>query len=285
MSALRKGLRLYMHNSNFSSRLPWTLRWIRLQKREKVVVEQILQTTGGWIARHMNKPLSVPVSIFLARWGVSPNQITAFNLLLGLLSGYLAAHGSYGFLVAGALLFQLVSVIDGCDGEVAKLNKRETRFGAWFDTIGDNLSFVAFLVGVTVGVYRISHAAWILWASKISLVSFSILLSIMLSYLFRKKVQKASLVTYEKEVLGRSLEGKRGFWVFLLRYSKYLIKKDFFAFLFLVLALAHLPQVIVFLAALGTFSVSVVLTVITLKGRQANAPVLTETSTKTAESQ
>jgi len=263
---------------NFENKrkLPLTIRWIGLKPHERAVVWQILQTTGGWVARYLNKPLSVPMSIFLARRGVTPNHITLLNLILGLLAGLLASLGGYHYLFLGALLFQGVSIIDGCDGEVAKLNNQESKFGAWFDTIGDNMSFVAFITGVTIGLYHETHAKWVLYAAEISLVSFAVLLSIMVSYLLQKKVHKASLITYEKEVLEKSISDKKNPLTFFMKYGKYLIKKDFFAFLFFVLAVFNLPGAIVFFAALGSFAVSLTLSILTLKNRRAQQLVLSK---------
>lgn len=258
-------------------------RWIRFRPGEVRHLRQILaHSGGGWIAKRFNKRISLPLSIYLARWGVTPNQITLFNLLLGILSGVLAARGGYGFLLAGGVLFQLVSILDGCDGEVATLNRKATRFGAWFDTVGDNLSFVAFVVGVTMGLYRETHSPWVLVLAETALVSFAILLSIMVSYLLRGHGGKASLITYEKEVLAARMEGQTGWKAAFVRKGKFLIKKDFFAFLFFLLALANFPQGIVFFAALGSGAVALILSALTIKQwrseKAAVPPQVTEIS-------
>lgn len=245
------------------------LNLIKLTPAEKDCCEKILNNTDAWIARNINKRISMPVSIYLARLGITPNQITFFNLLLGIVAGLIASFGGYPNLVWGAVLFQLVSIIDGCDGEVAKLNKKATQFGAWFDTVGDNLAFVLFITGVTFGLYRETHAIWIVNLAKLSLFSFAILLCIMVSYLLKAKNSSASLVTYEKEVVSASAK-KQNRWVsHFVHYGKFLVKKDFFAFLFFVLAVVDLPQAIVMASAIGTTAVALVLTGITLKGRRA----------------
>ncbi|KAB2838979.1 hypothetical protein F9K50_08370 [bacterium] len=235
--------------------------------------------SGIW--RPTPRPASKPLRVlFLGGTGfIGPHmvrhamyrghQITLFNLLLGILSGVIAAFGGYPNLLAAGILFQLVSIVDGCDGEVAKLNKQATKFGAWFDTVGDNLSFVVFITGVTFGLYQETHAAWILNLAKLSLFSFAILLSIMISYLIQQKGASASLVTYEKEVVSAKAKKQNPIVAKLVFYGKFLVKKDFFAFLFFSLAVVDLPQAIVFFAALGTSAVAVVLSVITFNGYRA----------------
>jgi phosphatidylglycerophosphate synthase len=246
-----------------------------LSSHERQKVRQILEGANGWVARNLNKRCSIPISIYLARWGIAPNQITFINLIFGVLSGILAALGGYGHLLAGGLLFQWVSIMDGCDGEVAKLNGKATRFGAWFDTVGDNLSFVAFVVGVTFGFYRHTRAHWVMVLAEVALVSFAILLCIMVSYLLRNQDGKASLTTYEKEVFNNTFAEQTGWFATFVRRGKFLIKKDFFALLFSCLAIANLPQGIVFFAALGSGAVALILSVITLRQwrfRKADLP-------------
>jgi 1L-myo-inositol 1-phosphate cytidylyltransferase / CDP-L-myo-inositol myo-inositolphosphotransferase len=52
--------------------------------------------------------------------------------------------------VIGALLFWLHSVLDGCDGELARLKFQESRFGGLLDFFGDNLvhSVVFFCIAI-----------------------------------------------------------------------------------------------------------------------------------------
>jgi phosphatidylglycerophosphate synthase len=245
------------------------LNLIKLTPSEQACSEKILNNTDAWIARNINKRISMPVSIYLGRAGITPNQITFFNLLLGVLAGLIASFGGYQNLVWGAVLFQLVSIIDGCDGEVAKLNQKVTQFGAWFDTVGDNLAFVLFITGVTFGLYHETHALWIVHLAKLSLFSFAVLLCIMVSYLIQAKNSSASLVTYEKEVVSASAKKQNAFVSKVVHYGKFLVKKDFFAFLFFVMALVDLPETIVVFAAVGTTAVALVLSGITIKRRRA----------------
>jgi phosphatidylglycerophosphate synthase len=258
-------------------------RWMSLSRHEAQKVGQILEGANGWVARNLNKRLSIPISIYLARWGVAPNQITFVNLLLGILSGILAAFGGYGHLLAGGLLFQWVSIMDGCDGEVAKLNGKATRFGAWFDTVGDNLSFVVFVVGVTFGFYHHTRAHWVMVLAEVALVSFAVLLCIMVSYLLRNQDGKASLTTYEKEVLNTTFAEKTGWFAIFVRRGKFLIKKDFFALLFSFLAVINLPQGIVFFAALGSGAVALILSVLTIKQWRFRKAQLPEQATELSQ--
>ncbi len=255
-------------------RFSFPLNLIKLKENEKLQCAKIISGTSGVIAKHLNKRISLPISIYLHRWRITPNQITLVNLLLGLLAGLVAASGgSYWNVCIAGLLFQLVSILDGCDGEVAKLGNKSTRFGAWFDTFGDNLSFVMFITGVAYGLFQKTQAVWIVTLAKLSLVSFAILLSIMINYLVKQKNSKASLVTYEKEVVS-SKKLKNPIVAKLLYYGKFLVKKDFFAFLFFVLGVAGFAEAIVVFAAVGTSAVAIVLSFITLKNLKGKKAIV-----------
>jgi 1L-myo-inositol 1-phosphate cytidylyltransferase / CDP-L-myo-inositol myo-inositolphosphotransferase len=49
-------------------------------------------------------------------------------------------------------LFQLASIVDGVDGEIARVTQRGSRLGATLDTITDGFTNVAFIVGLTVNL-------------------------------------------------------------------------------------------------------------------------------------
>ena len=61
--------------------------------------------------------------------------------------------GGYSNLVIGALLAHLSSVIDGCDGEIARLKFQVTEFGGWFDAVLDRYADAFLLFGLTYYVY------------------------------------------------------------------------------------------------------------------------------------
>jgi CDP-L-myo-inositol myo-inositolphosphotransferase len=56
-------------------------------------------------------------------------------------------------LVVGALLAHVSSVIDGCDGEIARLKFQATEFGGWFDAVLDRYADAFLLFGLTYHVY------------------------------------------------------------------------------------------------------------------------------------
>lgn len=108
-------------------------------------------TYDGIVSRYLNRPLSRPVARALKGTPLTPNAVTAFTLLLAFATtGMIAA----GWNIAGGVLIQAVSVIDGVDGELARLKAQATRFGAVFDAVTDRYGDAAMLAGMTVYAVR-----------------------------------------------------------------------------------------------------------------------------------
>jgi phosphatidylglycerophosphate synthase len=101
----------------------------------------------GFISQ-FDRRVSIPISRRLARTPVTPNQVTAVSIVVGLVGAALLASPSWGVCVAGALLAWFSSILDGCDGELARLKLLSSEAGRRFDLFGDYLVNVAVLAGV-----------------------------------------------------------------------------------------------------------------------------------------
>lgn len=108
----------------------------------------------GFLTKLVDRRISRKLSPPLARWGVRPNWITLMGTSIGLAGAWLLAQTQYGAHLAGALLFLVAVMVDGVDGEVARLTLRETRFGHYLDIITDNVVHVAIFTGIAVGLSR-----------------------------------------------------------------------------------------------------------------------------------
>ena len=105
----------------------------------------------GIVSRYLNRPLSRPAARTLAHTPVTPNAVTAFTLLLAFAT---AAATASGWNIVGGIGIQAVSVIDGVDGELARIKGLVTRFGGVFDAVTDRYADAAMLAGMTVYAFR-----------------------------------------------------------------------------------------------------------------------------------
>lgn len=118
----------------------------------KTSSETFAKDTDGFFARHFDRHISGAISRQLLKTPITPNQITLFVTGLGVVSGIFMAQPGYSPKVIGAVLFLLTSILDGCDGEVARAKKMTSRLGGWLDLWGDNVVHVAVFYGLGVGL-------------------------------------------------------------------------------------------------------------------------------------
>jgi 1L-myo-inositol 1-phosphate cytidylyltransferase / CDP-L-myo-inositol myo-inositolphosphotransferase len=132
------------------------------RRAERLLVERAAaKRADGPVARHLNRRLSRPLSLFLVRLGVSPTAVTIASFLLTLAAAAALALGSLWPLIAGGVLVQLASVVDGADGEIARASLRASSYGGFLDSVLDRAGDAAVLVGLAVaaGLDTASYAA------------------------------------------------------------------------------------------------------------------------------
>ena len=99
----------------------------------------------GIISRKINRPISIKISKFISKYRITPNQISIISFIISCLAAYLFSFKNYAGLFFGGILAQFSSIIDGCDGEIARLKYQSSKFGAWLDAILDRYAD-AFLI-------------------------------------------------------------------------------------------------------------------------------------------
>lgn len=126
----------------------------------------------GFVSAWINRPVSTRLSRFLARANVTPNQITIgsfFTTLIG--SAFLALTG-YAAHALGGVLIQAASIIDGCDGEIARLKGLVSPRGAWLDTMLDRYGDLAITLAIVVAYARQVPGPWPWIAGMVSATGF-----------------------------------------------------------------------------------------------------------------
>lgn len=120
-----------------------------------------------WIAS-FDRRISLWFSRRLVHFPILPNQITVGSTAIGLAGALLLGLGTYGPQLIGALLLTFSIIVDGCDGEVARIKYMESDAGRRLDFFLDNVvnSLAIFTVGA--GHYWNGGPAFYLWGSVIS---------------------------------------------------------------------------------------------------------------------
>lgn len=124
-----------------------------LKKAEKKFLASLKKVSDGPVSRYLNRPMSNGITKYLVKMNIKPNHISFFSFTLSVLGAFFFFFGGYINLFMGGFLTQASSIIDGCDGEVARLKFQATEFGGWFDAVLDRYADAFLLFGLTYYVY------------------------------------------------------------------------------------------------------------------------------------
>lgn len=121
------------------------------------------KTNDGAVARWVNRPFSKRISKRLIKTNIRPNQISLVAFVLGLLAALILAQPYYVALVLGGVLVQLASIVDGCDGEVARLRLSPSAYGGWLDALLDRYADAAVMGALTWHVMLTQQNMALMW--------------------------------------------------------------------------------------------------------------------------
>lgn len=215
------------------------------------------KSVDGIVSRNLNRHISLAISRFLAPTSIKPNHISYFTFALGIIAGILAGVGGWFYFALAGLVFQINSVVDGCDGELARVKYEFSVTGEWLDTLSDDFSDVFFWIGLGIGAWRTFEAPfglepdiW-LWLAGISVAGK--LASMALYYRWLIAHKRGDLLafqwSFDDEEAGSPLAK-------LLAKLKYLTKKDFIVFAAMIMGFAGILPYLLVAAAPGNLVVA-----------------------------
>jgi CDP-L-myo-inositol myo-inositolphosphotransferase len=138
--------------------------------KRRLLSSVVKNTDDGYVSAYLNRPLSLRLSSLLAKARISPNLITLVSFLLALGGAVFLSLQGYMAGLMGGLLVQFSSVVDGCDGEVARLRQIASPRGGWLDTILDRYAELAVVLAITFS-YASSHPGPLAWMGGLLSIS------------------------------------------------------------------------------------------------------------------
>ena len=126
----------------------------------------------GIISHYINRPLSSRISIVLSKTPLTHNHITLLSFFMGLLGAVSLATTDPWFWIAGGIIIQIASIVDGCDGEIARIKLLQSPQGAWLDTVLDRYSDLAVGFAVIFAASQMYDTIWIWPIGFIATTSF-----------------------------------------------------------------------------------------------------------------
>jgi CDP-L-myo-inositol myo-inositolphosphotransferase len=134
--------------------------------------------SDGLVARHLNRPISLRITERLLARSVSPWQVSLASFGMTLAAGLAFA---IGHATTGGLMAQAAAVMDGVDGELARVRYQDSPFGGVYDAILDRIGEAALIGGMTL-------YAWLMGAGSLAVaLGFAAVAGSSLSMLVREK--------------------------------------------------------------------------------------------------
>jgi phosphatidylglycerophosphate synthase len=230
------------------------LLWQRVRsEKDRRIAERkldrwLVKPTDGMYAR-LNRRISIPISRQLIKCPISANMVSIFTLAVGIVSAAFFALGGYWNTVLGALLCLFASILDGCDGEVARLKLLESDFGCWLETVCDYVFYFFLLIGMTIGQWRTSGSkSYLLWGG---VLLFGALASFLAVGWQRRRLAAGRpeqlLGIWQGHVEKRSSNPL----LYAARHLEFIVRRCFFPYALVVFALLGIMNVAFLLSVFG----------------------------------
>lgn len=209
------------------------------QRLFKTLRKPFDRQADGLTAYFINRPVSLACSRLLVHTPITPNQITTFDLLLGLVAGVLLASGQWEWIALGAFLMQLVSIFDGIDGELARMKLLMSHAGALYDSVGDDIIKLTMFISLGISSYKIFGDASYQWAT----IAGSLFTVATVGVLYVEMIRMGSGTLNSTKWFFEE-EGREPtlFQKFLVGFS-YILKRDTYTLLLMLIAALGAPHV------------------------------------------
>ncbi len=232
----------------------WRRVWDRRSSRsaKNMLFSQVTKSTSGFVSRHINARVSIPTSKLLIETGISPHATTILLVLTtGLASAYLVTRpDEYIMLALAGILWQFAAIFDRCDGEIARVKLCESNFGAWFDTITDNIAYVCAYVGLMIGMHRL-YPETTFYVYLGAVAAGELILCLAFAYGYAIKIGNGSLQHYLMDSIHNVPASEKGPVHRFMERHGFIAKRDFFSFFFFLAAIANCVQLIYWFLIVG----------------------------------
>jgi phosphatidylglycerophosphate synthase len=235
-----------------------------LRAAEQTIRRSSYKTTDNTLAR-FNRKISLPISVALIRTPLTANQLSVMLVAVGFYSAWLFSIGHYVAGVIAAFLSLGASILDGCDGEIARLKYQESALGCWIETFGDYSYYIAIFLGLTIGAIRRTHVEAFYWIGGLALAG--ALLSFAFLIFLRTRIT-AGRPERLHAIAAERFTAEPTLWSRIIWRLSFTATRSAMPYGIVVFAVANLLPVIVVLAALGSniYWISLVVKLRTLMG-------------------
>ncbi len=195
------------------------------------------------LVRHLSYRLT-PV---LLNTSLTPNQVTAISLVLGLLCALCFLSGNYLTGIIGALFLTASYTFDNCDGEIARIKKMSSEFGAKFDDMADWIVDASFFAALGYGTSQVMQQPFWFWLGCAAAAGAFIDYIVDLVYHSKEEKEETGR-TREEQASEPKKPQDRLDWVIYIFHK---LSRADFCIIVLILALFNITWILLPFAAIG----------------------------------
>jgi CDP-L-myo-inositol myo-inositolphosphotransferase len=136
--------------------------WEDIKFAKGKFLKSLTKRDDGLISKRFNRKVSTFISRYLVNTPVTPNIISSLILFLAVPTFFLLSTGIYPWIILGGFLIQFMSILDGVDGEIARMKFLGSDWGGFLDANLDKYVDTAAVAGMALGYLKVTGNYWII---------------------------------------------------------------------------------------------------------------------------
>ena len=104
--------------------------------------------TEEFLDIYFNRPVGYAWALFFKKLGVHPNVVTILSIILGMAAGVMFYFPDMKHTLIGIFLLMWANHYDSCDGQLARMTGKKTRWGRMLDGFAGDLWFFTIYVAI-----------------------------------------------------------------------------------------------------------------------------------------
>lgn len=121
-----------------------------MTKNSKLAATFKSQDTEEWLDIHFTRPLGLLWANFFNAFNVHPNVVTILSIILGAAAGVMFYFDDLLYNIIGILLLIWANLYDSCDGQLARMTGKKTRWGRILDGFAGDVWFFAIYFAISL---------------------------------------------------------------------------------------------------------------------------------------
>lgn len=135
---------------------------------EKKMLSALPDPKDGMVSRCLNRRISIRITKWVSKFSISPNQVSFLTFFLGTFAGILFFLGKPLF---AGIMAQVDSILDGVDGEIARLKHAKSTVGGLLDSLLDRYVDTIIIAGLVYYAYFRTRSVWALILGTMTLAA------------------------------------------------------------------------------------------------------------------